>query len=174
MTRVADEVPEYPLGYADGDDGRFGYYDDDSVAFKAVCEAGKGATTSVNAVATADYDHVTFQDRATLIELARDAAYKTADNIGCTPAAPAPSPLIRLYIPDAHLVKATSAETDGTCSVPEAHRPRRHGPAPRPRAPGPGRRAQPQGDLPAGGEPGPGQECLARPRQEGDGLHPAQ
>ncbi|MFF6998797.1 hypothetical protein ACFY93_28070 [Streptomyces sp. NPDC008313] len=120
LTRVADESPEYPLDAPGEDDGRVGHYGDDSADVKVVCEKGEaarggtGQVTSVNAVARADYEHVGLADRLALVELARDAAYKAAKRIGCTPETPAPL-VARLYIADARLVKATSPKAGGTC-----------------------------------------------------------
>lgn len=113
LTRVADDSPDYPLSLAQEDDGRLGSYDQDSATAKVTCKNGKNGITSVNAAAVADYDDVTFQDRRTLIQLAVDAAYKAAEHVHCTPETKDPATFARLYIPDAKLVKATSA--DGTC-----------------------------------------------------------
>lgn len=120
VTRVADESPDYPLGLSQEDDGGLGSYDEDSASVKVTCKTdktgktGAAGITSVDVTAGAAYDDdVTFQDRRTLIQLAVDAAYKAAKHVHCTPEAKAPDFFDRLYIPDAKLVKATSA--NGTC-----------------------------------------------------------
>ncbi|MCL8014508.1 hypothetical protein [Streptomyces sp. AS02] len=113
VTRVADESPDYPLSLSQEDDGRLGSYNQDSATAKVTCKTGKTGVTSVNAMAAADYDDVSFQDRWTLIQVAVDAAYKAAKHVHCTPEGKDPASFARLYVPDAKLVKATSA--DGTC-----------------------------------------------------------
>lgn len=114
VTREADHAPEYPLDYPAEDDGGLGHYDDDSATFKVTCASAKDGVTSVNVRTEADYDDVSFQDLQTVIELAAGAAYEAAERVGCTPDGPLKhTSFPRLWIPDAKLKEAASAE--GSC-----------------------------------------------------------
>ncbi|MBV1935685.1 hypothetical protein KUF83_03780 [Streptomyces sp. BV286] len=117
LTREADEAPDHPVEDAEPDEGALGHYDDNSATVKALCTTadgtGKGHATSVNVMAEGYYDDITFQDRQALIELAHDAAFKAAHELGCTAEKPVPVSFPRLYVPHPRLVD--SAKARGTC-----------------------------------------------------------
>ncbi|MDQ0585350.1 hypothetical protein [Streptomyces rishiriensis] len=81
VTAVADRRPEaWPVG-----DGTLGRYGNWYTTVRAECGAGSRATAPklLNVTARADYDDVSAADRDRLARIARSAAEKAADRIGC-------------------------------------------------------------------------------------------
>ncbi|WP_327324612.1 hypothetical protein OG735_20385 [Streptomyces sp. NBC_01210] len=108
----ADEALPHPLG-----DGRLGHYDDSTATAKAVCAnpaRTKGRITSVKALAVAQYEEdadVTAADLRALAGIARHAADRAADRLGCEAALPEVPK--RLAAAEVRLGRAESAS--GTC-----------------------------------------------------------
>ncbi|MFF3203867.1 hypothetical protein [Streptomyces sp. NPDC002962] len=116
VTAVADRRPEaWPVG-----DGTLGRYGDWYTTVRAECGPGSRATAPelLNVTARADYDDVSAADRARLARIARTAAGRAADRIGCE---------VRLAaLPDGRLASVPIAlrpakTTGGSCGWFAAH-----------------------------------------------------
>ncbi|MBC2905742.1 hypothetical protein [Streptomyces cupreus] len=87
VTAVADRRPEpQPMG-----DGTLGWYGNWYTTVRAECGPGSSATAPelLNVTARADYDDVSAADRQRLARIARSAAEKLTDRIGCRTRLPA-------------------------------------------------------------------------------------
>ena len=156
----ADEALPHPLG-----DGRLGHYDDSTATAKAGCAnpaRTKGRITSVKALAVAQYEEdadVTAADLRALAGIARHAADRAADRLGCEAALPEVPK--RLAPAEVRLGRAESAS--GTCGwyarfTAKARRAARPGPRCA------GRLRELAGSLPACGQCRRDPQDLAAPR----------
>ncbi|MFH0520387.1 hypothetical protein ACHBTE_24820 [Streptomyces sp. M41] len=110
FTAVADRRPEsQPLG-----DGILGWYGNWYTTVRAECGPGSssGAPPLLHVTARADYDEVSAADRQRLARIARSAADRLRDRIGCRTGLP--------ELPDQPLPEAPSAlrparSADGSC-----------------------------------------------------------
>ncbi|WP_454314905.1 hypothetical protein [Streptomyces phaeoluteigriseus] len=81
VTAVADRLtPSWPIG-----DGTLGRYGNRHTTIRAACGTGSRATAPemLSVTARADYENVSATDRERIARIARSAAQKVADRVGC-------------------------------------------------------------------------------------------
>lgn len=109
VTAVADRLPQPgPIG-----DGTLGRYGNGYTTIRAVCGTGSRTTVPklLNVTARADYDDVSAADSERVARIARSAAEKVTDRIGCRTRLPALPDRLAPVSPALRPAKAA----DGTC-----------------------------------------------------------